>query len=613
MYKNLHFKIIIILAIFTITLMSVIGAVLIGSAFNFYSNDFMTQMEQAFDTGGNLVSDLRGAFDSSDYAARQNEILKAYSGVLGIDKYRDYFILDTNGDLLFGSSADAAEALEKTPNIISAMSGKTGAQKHLRTSYIDYATRIESGDGEKAVIICVKDSQDDFRSLSAMIFRITVQAMFFGMLAAITLSFFLAKAITEPIRTLTIGAHRIADGEFDQSVDVKSNDEIGALSETFNYMKDVLKGTLDEISGERRKFETLFLYLNDAVIAFDSFGGLMHINKMAKKLFHFGTPEGERFLEFFNFTQMIRLLNIDYHRIADEYKESGNYSVHDVIYDGKALDIMFADFRYTEANTESHGIMCVIHDITERYELDKSRREFVADVSHELRTPIQCIRGAAETVLECPGLPADMRDDFLRMAIDECDRMTRIVGDLLVLSRLDNRRTEWKIETFTMDDFLGRMHDIMSGEAAAHGHTLAFDCEPNIPAVTADKEKLQQALINVISNSVKYTKNGGRIEVSAKAEANGVLINVRDNGMGIPAEDIPRLFERFYRVEKARTSDAGGTGLGLAITKEIVDAHGGQIWVESEPGKGTSTWIRIPYECKLVNDEQSGKAEPRAE
>ena len=613
MYKNLHFKIIIILAIFTITLMSVIGAVLIGSAFNFYSNDFMTQMEQAFDTGGNLVSDLRGAFDSSDYAARQNEILKAYSGVLGIDKYRDYFILDTNGDLLFGSSADAAEALEKTPNIISAMSGKTGAQKHLRTSYIDYATRIESGDGEKAVIICVKDSQDDFRSLSAMIFRITVQAMFFGMLAAITLSFFLAKAITEPIRTLTIGAHRIADGEFDQSVDVKSNDEIGALSETFNYMKDVLKGTLDEISGERRKFETLFLYLNDAVIAFDSFGGLMHINKMAKKLFHFGTPEGERFLEFFNFTQMIRLLNIDYHRIADEYKESGNYSVHDVIYDGKALDIMFADFRYTEANTESHGIMCVIHDITERYELDKSRREFVADVSHELRTPIQCIRGAAETVLECPGLPADMRDDFLRMAIDECDRMTRIVGDLLVLSRLDNRRTEWKVETFTMDDFLGRMHDIMSGEAAARGHTLAFDCESNIPAVTADKEKLQQALINVISNSVKYTKNGGRIEVSAKAEANGVLINVRDNGMGIPAEDIPRLFERFYRVEKARTSDAGGTGLGLAITKEIVDAHGGQIWVESEPGKGTSTWIRIPYECKLANDEQSGKAEPRAE
>lgn len=613
MYKNLHFKIIIILAIFTITLMSVIGAVLIGSAFNFYSNDFMTQMEQAFDTGGNLVSDLRGAFDSSDYAARQNEILKAYSGVLGIDKYRDYFILDTNGDLLFGSSADAAEALEKTPNIISAMSGKTGAQKHLRTSYIDYATRIESGDGEKAVIICVKDSQDDFRSLSAMIFRITVQAMFFGMLAAITLSFFLAKAITEPIRTLTVGAQQIAEGEFDQSVDVKSNDEIGALSETFNYMKDVLKGTLDEISGERRKFETLFLYLNDAVIAFDSFGGLMHINKMAKKLFHFGTPEGERFLEFFNFTQMIRLLNIDYHRIADEYKESGNYSVHDVIYDGKALDIMFADFRYTEVNTESHGIMCVIHDITERYELDKSRREFVADVSHELRTPIQCIRGAAETVLECPGLPADMRDDFLRMAIDECDRMTRIVGDLLVLSRLDNRRTEWKIETFTMDDFLGRMHDIMSGEAAARGHTLAFDCEPNIPAVTADKEKLQQALINVISNSVKYTKNGGRIEVSAKAEANGVLINVRDNGMGIPAEDIPRLFERFYRVEKARTSDAGGTGLGLAITKEIVDAHGGQIWVESEPGKGTSTWIRIPYECKLANDEQSGKAEPRAE
>ena len=312
MYKNLHFKIILILAIFTITLMSVIGAVLIGSAFNFYSNDFMTQMEQAFEVNGNLVSELRSAFDLSDYAARQNEILKAYSGVLGIDKYRDYFILDTNGDFLYGSVADSAEAMEKTPNIISAMSGKTGAQKHLRTSYIDYATRIESGDGKNAVIVCVKDSQEDVRSLSVMIFRITVQAMFFGMLAAIVLSFFLAKAITEPIRTLTVGAQRIAEGEFDKSVDVKANDEIGALSETFNYMKDVLKGTLDEISGERRKFETLFLYLNDAVIAFDSFGSLMHINKMAKKLFHFGTPEGERFLKYFNFTQMVRMLNIDY-------------------------------------------------------------------------------------------------------------------------------------------------------------------------------------------------------------------------------------------------------------------------------------------------------------
>ena len=152
------------------------------------------------------------------------------------------------------------------------------------------------------------------------------------------------------------------------------------------------------------------------------------------------------------------------------------------------------------------------------------------------------------------------------------------------------------------------MHDIMAGEAAAHGHTLVFDCEPNIPPITADKEKLQQALINVISNSVKYTKNGGRIVVTAKAEQNGVLINVRDNGMGIPPEDITRLFERFYRVEKARTSDAGGTGLGLAITKEIVDAHGGQIWVESELGKGTSTWIRIPYECRLAEGE-GGKAE----
>lgn len=591
MYKNLHFKIILIFVVFTVTLMAAISAVLIVSSNRFYSSDFQTEMKAALASDSGLVSELRSAMTEDNFSAKQNEILRAYSGTLGISKYRNYYILDMSGAMLDGSDTELGKELEITPNIVTALSGGVGDEKEYWTSYIDYAVYLENSG--KSCIIYVKDSQEEVRLFSEMIFQITVQAIFFGMLVAIVLSFFLAKAITSPIRALTVSAGRIAAGEFSEEVKVNSNDEIGTLSVTFNNMKNVLKNTLDEISGEREKFETLFLYLNDAVIAFDSQGRLMHINKTAKNLF--GYDENTEF----SFSHMMRVLQIDYRDVSGKYRESKNYVISDVIFEGKALDITFAEFRYTQSEKENAGIMCVIHDNTGRYELDKSRREFVADVSHELRTPLTSIKGAVETVLEYPQLDEESKKNFLKMAVEECDRMTRIVSELLVLSRLDNNRTAWKVETFEVSDFCHRLYDIMSVDAGNHGHVLTCSCDEDIPPVTGDKEKLQQVLINIIANAVKYTPDGGRIDISAKADSDSVVISVKDNGMGIPEEDQPRIFERFYRVEKARTSDTGGTGLGLAIAKEIVDAHGGQIWLESKVGEGTKVYVRLPYNAKL--------------
>ncbi len=247
--------------------------------------------------------------------------------------------------------------------------------------------------------------------------------------------------------------------------------------------------------------------------------------------------------------------------------------------------------------------MCVIHDNTSSYELDKSRREFIADISHELRTPLTGIKGALETVIEYPQLDGEIRDNFLHMAVEECDRMTRIVSDLLVLSRLDNKRTAWKIETFSPTAFLDHIYDLMTAEAKNRGHSFTRDYPAHMPEITGDREKLQQVLINVVSNAMKYTADGGRIDIAALPAEKGVAICVSDNGMGIPEEDLPRLFERFYRVEKARSSDAGGSGLGLAIAKEILDAHGGELRVESEVGKGTRMFILLPYEALLKHEE----------
>jgi len=202
-------------------------------------------------------------------------------------------------------------------------------------------------------------------------------------------------------------------------------------------------------------------------------------------------------------------------------------------------------------------------------------------------------------VLENPTLDDEIKNNFLEMAIEECDRMTRIVGDLLVLSRLDNKRTSWKVETFELSRFVEHIYDVMSADAKAKNHTFTKVVYKDIPEITADREKLQQVVINIVSNAVKYTPEGGKIDIFAKGEKGFAVIRVTDNGWGIPEEDLPRIFERFYRVEKSRTSDAGGTGLGLAIAKEILDAHGGDISIESAVGKGTAVTVKIPYACKL--------------
>ncbi len=602
MYKNLHFKIVLIFVIFTIAALSAVGVFMLNNTASFYDDDFMSSMNSALSPGSDLYTELVGAFSSDDSYERQNEILKAYSGSLGIDNHRNYYILDKNGDFVAGSDKSLGDALEITPNIVLAMGGEVGDETSVRSEYIDFAVRIS--DGEKTSIIYVRDSQEEVRSFTKMIFVIILQSMLVGLVLSVVLSFFLARAITNPIRKLTVGAQKIADGEFSEKIDVSGNDEIGILSETFSNMKDVLKNTLDEISGERQKFETLFFYLKDAVVAFDRDGKLMHINKMAKKLFGFGSQAPVEEIHGFNFASMINELKIDYIEVSTRYKENKNYVLSDVMYSGRAFDITFAEFKYSEDGETRRGMMCLIHDITGRYELDKSRREFVADVSHELRTPLTGIKGAVETVMENPTLDDELKNNFLQMAIEECDRMTRLVGDLLVLSRLDNKKTSWKIETFEPARFTEHIYDLMKVSAKEKNQRLTLKVEDDIPEVTADREKLQQVVLNIVSNAIKYTPERGKISISAADAGNFFAITVKDTGYGIPEDDLPRIFERFYRVEKSRTSDAGGTGLGLAIAKEIIDAHGGNITIESELSKGTSVEILVPYRSKLESAAQ---------
>ena len=606
MYKSLYFKIVLILVIFTVAIMVVVGAVLLNSAYSFYNNEFTDSMDEMLDKESELRTRLTEQLSSDDYGSGMYEILRAYSSSLGISSYRDFFVLSMSGDVVCTSVGEMQTELKKTPNVISALNGRDGTEKKFGTDYIDYAVYLTNG--EEECVVYIYDAQEEVKSFIEMLFSIIMQSMLIGLVISVLLSFFLAKAITSPLQSITAGAQRIAAGEFSYEITTKSKDEIGILTNTFSNMKDTLKNTMDEISGERQKFETLFVYLNDAVIAFDEFGRTMHINKTAKQLFFpvnvaaavkNETASTEIAEHGFTFVKMIRMLQVDYTDAAAQFKTRKNFTMHDVKFNNLVLDISFLDFKYIESNCEHSGIMCVIHDVTGRYELDRSRREFVADVSHELRTPITGIKGAAETVLEYPDMPADMRENFLRMAIDECDRMTRLVSDLLVLSRLDNKRTNWQIESFDLLKLISHILDVMKTDIESHRHTLRCEYDETIPPIRGDKEKIGQVIINILSNAVKYTPDGGSITIDTENKGAYAVVSIKDNGIGVPEEDIPRLFERFYRVEKSRTSQTGGTGLGLAIAKEIICAHGGDITVESRVGEGTTMTVAIPFEASI--------------
>lgn len=610
MSRSLYAKIILILVIFIITVMSVVGTVLLNSVNHFYTDDFVTQMEQNFAVDGQLYAAIEGALGEADYVVSLKAVLQSFSARLGIDSYRNYYILDEDGTMLDGSDETLGQELLKTPNMLAAMNGISGSAQSSGTDYTDYAIPV-SGSGNSCIIY-IKDSQEDMQQLSWILFSIILQALLIGLIIALLLAFFLSKAITQPIQSLTQGAKLIAAGEFSHELDVHSSDEIGTLTDTFNHMKEVLKNTLDEVEGERAKLETVFSYLKDGVITFNEEGRLLNINDSASELLAEGAELGET--DNFTLERLLDLFSVSYANgrfakldgeEAGEAEPEEDATFGNVVFAGRVLEVSFGRIRYNDNGQMRSGVITVIHDITGRYELEKARREFVANVSHELRTPLTSIKGACETLHEHPELPDEIQTRFLEMAISESDRMTSIVRDLLVLSRLDDNRTRWKISRFDLNASLRRMCDVMQVEATNRRHTLEIQPAEGEMMITADAERIEQVIINIISNAVKYTPEGGRILVrSGYSGADRVFVSVRDNGIGIPEEDQPRLFERFYRVEKARTSETGGTGLGLAIAKELVEAHGGRIVLRSKLDVGTLMVIELPIETKLKSSDE---------
>ncbi len=591
MFRSLHMKLVIILILLIVSVMAIMGTFLVNSVGSYYLNDFETQIENVMtENNYETYRSLEQAAQESDAPERIMEILSAFVGRLGIDSYRTYAVLDGNGTFLTGDNGALASELTRTPNILTAVGGEVGAANTTIDSYMDYAIPLgKDDDGEPKYIVYFFDDKRETRDLSWNFFGIVVKAMTFGLLVAVLLSFLLSKTITTPIENIRTRAQMVAAGDFSHRLDIQSNDEIGELTATFNHMADRLHDTLEEIQGERDKLGTIFLHMTDGVTAFNAEGKLIHMNPTAENLL------GATFQEDAHFNDVFEGIDAPTPIAAGEQ----GFVQMELERMGRTLSVLFAPYGENE-----RGIIAVIHDITEQRKLDEARREFIANVSHELRTPLTNVKSYTETLIDAAGeLPTDTEVKFLSVIAGETDRMTRIVKDLLTLSKLDCGKMDLHFHRFSMQHMVESVYNAMVLEAGNNGLELTLNIQGKMPDMNGDRERLEQVVINILSNAVKYTPSGGHIVLSAARRDEGhVMIRVKDDGMGIPKDDIPRLFERFYRVDKARSRAKGGSGLGLAIAKEMVEAHRGTIYLESQLDEGTTVTVVLPTNLPADQD-----------
>jgi len=419
------------------------------------------------------------------------------------------------------------------------------------------------------------------------IFVVIGPALIVSFFAAIVFSYFLSRAITKPISNLTKTAKSFGKGQFDTLPDSKSKDEIGELTRTFKNMGEMIKDTVSQMESEKNKVETILQNLTDGVIAFDSSQNIIHINNNAAELLKLPNEPAEIL-----FDELFEKLNVEICMAEFLYLDHIRTIERQIQVDDKLLDAKFVPFKM--GNEKTAGVVVVLHDITKQFEIDISRRDFVANVSHELQTPLTTMKTYAETLVNS-NLDFETQSNFTKIIETEADRMSRIVKDLLDISKYDSNRIEWKRTHFSPDNLLTSIVDRLAINAENSGQTLTYSRDTELPLrIYADRDKIEQVLVNLISNSMKYSKGNGKIEVFAGSVFNELYIKVWDNGIGIPKKDLQYVFDRFYRVDRARTRQHGGTGLGLAITKEIITNHGGTIKIDSEYGKFTEVIIKLP-------------------
>ena len=388
-------------------------------------------------------------------------------------------------------------------------------------------------------------------------------------------------------------------GDYSQVLDMQGNTEITNITNNLNDLSEVIRLTQENLEQESKRLHSILSYMTDGVLATNRRGQITMINDMAKR--QLGVESDDALNQ-----NILELLKIeDEYELRDLITQSPEMMIYSQNVNGEyiSLRVRFALIR-RESGFIS-GLVAVLHDTTEQEKEERERRLFVSNVSHELRTPLTSVKSYLEALDE-GALYEPVAPDFIKVSLDETNRMMRMVTDLLHLSRIDNATSHLDVELINFTAFITfilNRFDKMRSQDEDKKYELVRDYPINSVWIEIDTDKMTQVIDNILNNAIKYSPDGGKITVSMKTTDDQTILSISDQGLGIPKEDLPKIFDRFYRVDKARSRAQGGTGLGLAIAKEIIKQHNGFIWAKSEYGKGSTFTIVLPYDNDAVKEE----------
>jgi len=509
-------------------------------------------------------------------------------------------IVDAMGNVIIDTDREYTEMENHAgrPEIAAALRGEAGSSirysSTLKVDFIYVAQPILKGNSIIGAVRMSKPLYEIKNLLNNLYINILI-AVLTGIIASSLLGYKMAMNITKPVKEITYTASRISKGQFDRRINLKDRDEIGILADSINDMAAKLNETITSLQDKNIKLESIMSSMINGIIAVDNSEEILFINPVAESLLGITDREvtGKHIL------QVVRNNSIDnYLKKILMNKEFFSTEVNFDDSNEKILKLYANPIKQNGAN-DIEGIIITIQDVTELRKLERIRTEFIANVSHELKTPLTSIKGFAETL---KSFDFDDRQDairFLNIIEDEAERLYRLINDILSLSELEQRKTKALRDKIDIEKAVEEVLSVLKSQSDKKNIRLSVKIREGLDSLSGDGDKFKQMLINLIDNAVKYTPENGKVSIEAykqshDADLDKLIIKVKDNGIGIPKQHIPRLFERFYRVDKARYRSIGGTGLGLAIVKHIVILFNGEIEVTSEVGKGTEFRIILP-------------------
>ena len=599
-YQSIHFKIALVFALMLMLTLEVVGAVFVRQLEHQELANFKQQIELPSYIDNSLATQLT----STDTKTANKEI-KTILARVNNTSITEIRVVDAKG-IIRGTSSSGNQGIvgQKTTDTVikNTLVNNRSHTENLYDSanhnryYVSVVPLLASGNANNVVgVVYMRANLEGVYSTINSISLIYLSAALITIVLGLGLAVLISREITRPIEEMRKQTLRIARGDFSGQVKVMGNDELGQLAGAVNNLSVRVEESQESSDAERRRLDSVLSHMSDGVLATDRRGNLTIVNNTALQFLNIADEEqvlGKSILDVLKIRRQFSIRHL-----VDEDQDQ-------VILDNLNEDLILSAY-FSPIKRESgfvSGLVCVLHDVTSQQEEERERKEFVSNVSHELRTPLTSVKSYVEALSDGAINDPELAPRFLGVVSDETERMIRMINDLLSLSRMDSGTAKLNLEYVNINELfnyiLNRFDMIIKNEAADPSqkkYTIVRYFTKKDLWVEIDTDKFTQVVDNIMNNAVKYSPDGGVITARLLETHNHVILSISDQGLGIPRKDLGHIFDRFFRVDKARSRKQGGTGLGLAISKEVVNLLGGQIWVDSVEGKGSTFYISLPY------------------